>query len=145
LASIIKFNLFQKLIANGTETVDWDGANIRTALVTSSYTPSATTHDYWSDASANEVSGTNYSANGYVHTMTAVAESAGVSTIDGDDAVWSQSGSGFSSARYAVILVWKGTAATSPMFGYIDLTSDRGNVDGSLTLQWAGTGIFTIS
>lgn len=143
MATIVKYENFQKLILEGTVTVDWDTDAIKTMLVTSSYTPSAANHDYIDDAVANEVTGTNYTADGFVHTVSAPTQASGTATVDMDDATWAQHASGFTNARYAIIYKDTGTTSTSPVFGYIDMTSDRGNVDGSLTLQWAGTGVFT--
>ena len=83
MATINKYNKWQELQLNGTAVIDWDTDTMKVMLVTSSYTPSATTHDYISDADANEVSGTNYTAGGATIGSITVVESAGTSTIDG--------------------------------------------------------------
>ena len=51
----------EQLAWNGE--IDYDTNTIKLALLTSSYTPDDA-HDYWDDASANEVSGTGYTAGG---------------------------------------------------------------------------------
>ncbi len=43
--------------------IDWDADTLKLAILTSSYTP-ATTHQYFSDVSANQVTGTGYTAGG---------------------------------------------------------------------------------
>lgn len=47
-----------------TPNFDLISDDLRMALVTSSYTPDADGHDFWNDVSANEASGTGYTANG---------------------------------------------------------------------------------
>lgn len=49
-------------LANKEADIDTD--TIKAALVSSSYTPNRDTHDYWDDVVANEVTGTNWAANG---------------------------------------------------------------------------------
>lgn len=52
--------------------VDVDSDTIKAALVSSSYTPNRDTHDYWDDVVANEVTGTNWAANGVTLTTVAI-------------------------------------------------------------------------
>jgi len=61
--------------------ITWASDTIKCALLTASYTPNLGTHIHWSDISANEVSGTGYTAGGATlasktHTVT-VANSWG--------------------------------------------------------------------
>jgi len=146
MATITKYNLFLKGMFNGTANavIDFDTDTIKVALATASYSPSATTHDFFNDIT-NEVTGTNYVAGGAEITTKTLNESGGTVTFDGDSPTWSQSGSGFSTARYAIIYKSTGTAATSRLIGYIDMTSDKGNVAGDFTISWAGTGVFTVA
>lgn len=145
MASITLYNLQKQYQYDGTAVIDWNTDTIKCMLVTSSYTPSATTHNYIDDANTNEVSGTNYTAGGATIGSVSVSESGGTVTVDGADVTWTQSGAGFSNARYAIIYKDTGTPATSPMFGYIDFTSDKGNVSGDLTVQWNASGIFSVA
>ena len=146
MATITKYNLFLKGMFNGdtNAVIDFDTDTIKVALATSAYTPSASTHDFFNDIT-NEVTGTNYTAGGAEITGKSVTESSGTVTFDGADVTWSQSGSGFSNARYAIIYKSTGTASTSRLIGYIDMTSDKGNVAGDFTISWAGTGVFTVA
>lgn len=123
--------------------IDFNTDTIKLSLHTSTYTPNADTHVDFADVT-NEVSGTNYTSGGETITCT-VTETGGTVTVDGSNATWSQSGSGFNDARYAVLYKDTGTASNSPLIGYIDFTSDKGNVDGDLTVQWNASGIFTLS
>lgn len=145
MASIVKYNKWQEQALNGSGPIDWDTDTIKVMLVTSAYTPAPTTDNFINDVSANEVSGTNYTAGGETIGSISIVESAGVSTVDGADVVWLQNAAGFSNARYAVIYKDTGTPTTSPLVGYIDLTTDKSNVNGDLTIQWGAQGIFTQS
>ena len=130
-------------------SVDWDDnstTTVKIALATATYTPAVDTHDFFDDIT-NEVTGTNYTAGGNACGNKSVsAPSSGVVTVDADDpATWSESGTGFSDARYAVLYKDTGTASTSPVIAYYDLTTDQGNTTGDLTLSFDAAGIFTAS
>lgn len=56
--------IFGSTAAGNAPNIDYLSDDIRIALVTSSYTPNADTHDFWDDVVANEASGTGYTANG---------------------------------------------------------------------------------
>lgn len=145
MASIQKYNKWQEQALNGSGPIDWDTDTIKVMLVSSAYTPAPTTDSFINDVNANEVSGTNYTAGGETIAGISVVESGGISTINGNDVQWLQAAGGFSNARYGIIYKDTGTPATSPLVGYIDLTTDKSNVNGDLTIQWGASGIFTQS
>lgn len=143
------YGSYKGSLVDQADVVDWDDnstTTVKIALVTSAYTPAVDTHDFWNDVSANEVSGTNYTAGGNaVANKTVTGPSSGTITVDSDDpATWSQDAGGFSNARYAILYKDTGTATTSPLIGYYDLGSDQGNVSGDLTLSLS-TVLFTVS
>lgn len=143
MASIAKYNKWQEQALNGTGAIDWDTDTIKVMLVNSTYTPSPTTDNFLNDVDANEITGTGYTAGGETIASISVVESAGVSTIDGADVSWLQNAGGFTNARYGIIYKDTGVNTTSPLVGYIDLTTDKSNVNGDLTIQWGVSGIFT--
>lgn len=115
------------------------------ALVTAAYSPTSGTDDFWDDVSANEVSGTNYTAGGNAITSPTVSLAGGTITFDAaDPATWAQSGAGFSNSRRAIVYADSGTPGTSRLICYSDdFGSDKGNVAGNLTVTISATGIFT--
>lgn len=144
MATITKYNAFLKNQFNGTSVIDFDTDTLKVALVTNTYVPNAATHVFFSDIT-NQVTGTNYTAGGTAVAGKTLVEAAGVVTFDGNDVTWLQSATGFSTARYAILYKDTGTAATSPLIGYIDFTADKGNVTGDLTVQWGAGGVFTVA
>lgn len=142
MATIAKYNSFLKFQMDGTAPIDFNTDTIKVAITTSTYTPSATTHDYFNDIT-NEVSGTNYSSGGSSLASLSLTESSGTVTFDAADVTWSAHASGFSTGRYGIIYKSTGTSSTSPLFGYIDFVSDKGNVGGDLSLVWSASGIAT--
>lgn len=119
---------------------------LKCAIVTSVYTVNQNTHDFWDDASANEVSGTNYTAGGNAcATPTWTLDGAGDIDFDAaDPATWSQSGAGFSNGRRAILYYDTGTASTSRLVGYSDdFGADSGNVAGDFTVAFNAAGIYT--
>jgi hypothetical protein len=131
----------------GTGAIDIVNATVKIALVTSTETPDQDADDFWSDASANEVSGTNYTAGGNAVANITVGNptTAGLITVDGDDpATWSQSTAGFTNARRAILYEDTGTGTTSGLIAYSDaFSADRGNVDGDFSITLDAAGIFT--
>lgn len=125
----------KKNLWNGT--IDLDTNTIKCALVTSSYTPSQASHEFFSDIT-NEVTGTGYTAGGQALTTKVV--SADTSNHRGkftaDNVSWTSS---TITARGAVLYKDTGTASTSPLIGYIDFGSDKSSSSGTFTIQWDGT------
>jgi hypothetical protein len=129
----------------GTSAIDFAADTIKCALVASTYTPNQNTHEDFADIT-NEVTGTNYVAGGAaMATPTVTMDGAGLVTIDSaDPATWSQSASGFSTARRAIVYQDTGVAATSRLIGYSDaFTADKGNVDGDFDVTVNASGIAT--
>jgi hypothetical protein len=126
--------------------IDFDAATLKIAVVTAGYTPAQNTDDFWDDAQASEVSGTNYTAGGNVcANATVTMDGAGLVTIDADDpATWLQDASGFTNGRRLVLYSDTGTPATSPIFGYsADFGSDLGNLSGDFFAAINAAGFFT--
>lgn len=125
------------------EEIDWTADTIKVALVSSSYTPNQDTHDYWDDVSANEVSGTGYTAGGATLANCTVGYTAGtnVTKFDADDVSWTSS---TITARYAVIYdSTPGSGSTNPLIAYVDFGSDQSSSSGTFSITWSASGIFT--
>jgi hypothetical protein len=144
MATLAKYNSFLKYQFDGTAVIDFNTDTIKVALVTSAYTPSATTHDYFNDITS-EVTGTNYTAGGATLASLTLTESGGTVTFDAADVTWSYNATGFSNARYAIVYKSTGTAATSPLIGYVDFGADKGNTSSDLRIQWGASGVFTVA
>ena len=141
MASWLSYDAFKTAQYNGN-ALDFDtGATLKLALVTASYTPNRATHDFWDDVSANEVSGTNYTAGGTALTTKSLAVASNLLTFDADDITFAQHASGFTDARYAILYNDTGTPSTARLVAYNDLGSDRSNVNSDLVLQFP-TGLF---
>ena len=142
------YDIFRhKQVANNSEAIDLNtpgGNGIKIALVTSAYSPNQNTHDFWDDVSANEVSGTNYTAGGNVCANPGTSlDGSGNVVFDADDpATWSADGSGFSNARRAIMYRDTGTGSTSQLIAYSDdFGADKGNVGGDFSIALAAAGI----
>lgn len=142
MASKLYGNFFLKAL---NKEVDWDTDTIKVALVSSAYTPNQDSHDYWDDVSANEVTGTGYTAGGAtLASKTATYDSAtNVTVLDAADVVWSAS---TITARYAVIYDDAGaTNAQKVLIGYVDFGSDQSSTNGNFTVTWDATGIVRVT
>lgn len=126
--------------------IDLEAVTVKVAIVTSAYTPDQNLHDFWSDVSANEVSGTGYTAGGNAAaTPTVTLSGAGLVTFDAaDPAAWAQDAGGFTNGRRFIVYADSGVASTSLLIAYSDAeASDFGNVDGPVTLTLNASGIWT--
>ena len=118
---------------------------LKLALVSSTYTPSQNTHEFFSDV-VGQVAGTNYTAGGNVlASVTCTMDAVGLVTVDAaDPAMYAQSASGFSNARRAILYFDTGVTGTSRLLAYsADFGADIGNVALDLTLSLNVAGIYT--
>lgn len=131
-----------KLINGG---IDLDTDTIKVALLTSSYTPSIDSHDFFDDVSANESSGTGYTAGGATLASVTVTQdnTNDRAVFDASDVSWPSST--IANARYAVIYKSTGTAATSALIGYIDLGSTKSSNGDTFKIEWNASGILYLS
>ncbi|MEW6555093.1 MAG: hypothetical protein AB1384_12500 [Actinomycetota bacterium] len=118
--------------------LDAAGTTIKCALLGSGYTFDQETHDDWSDISANEVSGTGYTAGGAALANKALSEASRVTKFDADDVVWSNS---TITARYAVLY----EVSTGKLILCIDFGENMSSSGGSFTITWDAGGIFTLT
>ena len=122
------------------------GTTIKIALVTVAYVPDRAADAFFSDVSANEVSGTGYTAGGNEITSKTVTVSSNVITFDAaDPAAWAEDIAGFDDARFAILYKDTGVEATSPLIAYHDMTTDQGNTAGDFKISLSASGIATLS
>lgn len=145
MASWNLYDIFRQKQVAGQGQIDIDSVTIKCALVVAAYTPDQNLHDFWSDVSANEVSGSNYTAGGNACASPTVTMSgAGLVTVDANDpATWAQHATGFSNAVRAILYRDTGVGTTSELIAYSGAFTAGGNVDGPFTVQFDAAGIFT--
>lgn len=121
--------------------------NVYMVLATTSYTPAATTDTAYSNVSANEASGTGYTAGGQqVPTLTTTA-TGGTVTVNGGAQNWTSS---TITARYGV-LVYRASAGTPAaadrLIAYCDLTGggSLSSTNGTFNVTENGSGIWTFA
>lgn len=124
--------------AAGDAPIDLLSDTIKLALLANTHTPNQTTHEWFSDVSANEITGTGYTAGGATLATKTNTTSAKVNTFDCDDPSWS---SASFTARYAVAYKSTGTGSTSPLIGLIDFGADQTVASGTFTVQINASGL----
>lgn len=132
--------------ASGGAPIDFLSDTIKVALVTNSYTPALTTHDFWDDVSANELaSGDGYTTGGEtLASKTVSTPSSGTVTYDCADVTWTFTAT--KTFRYGVIYKSTGTGSTSPLIALIDFFgANTGIPAGTFTWQLHANGLFQIS
>ncbi|MGB2809122.1 MAG: hypothetical protein WBC22_15370 [Sedimentisphaerales bacterium] len=126
--------------------LDAAGDTLKCMLLDDIREPVDATDIHTDDMDANEVSGTNYTAGGETLANQVITLAAGTVTFDGDDIVWSASGTGFADARYAVIYIEAdATPANDRVICYADLGGNVGNTSGDLTLEMNASGIWILT
>jgi hypothetical protein len=110
-----KFNDFSEQLVRGVH--DFDANTFKVALASAA--PSA------SDTQLSQITtqlstGGGYTSGGETTTIT-IAEVSGTTTVSGTEIVWTGTGSGFGTFRYAVL--YNDTAANDPLIAWFDYGS----------------------
>lgn len=125
--------------------VDWDTDTIKVALCTSSYTPDQDAHDYFDDITNELATANGYTAGGATLASKTITYTGATNKLKLDAADTSWANTAFT-ARYAIIYLSTGTAATSPLLGYVDFGEDKTTKDnGTFLITWAADGILEIT
>lgn len=130
---------WQKQLDGSSVTV-WSSATIQISLHTG-YTFNNDTHDFFDDASASEITGTGYTANGV--TLSSKTSTYDTATdqirLDAADVSWTTS---TLSATDAVIWVnTAGASSTDPILGNIDFGATVTTTAGTFAITFDATGI----
>lgn len=126
-----KANLMNKI-------VDLEADTIQVALMDNVHVFSAT-DNVWTDVSANEISGTGYTANGAVLASATVTQAA-TTKFDGNDSAWTTA---TFTAYHAVL--WDNTVATDDLICSFDFGGAKTVTAGTFTIQWHANGIITLT
>jgi hypothetical protein len=126
-----KANLMNKI-------VDLEADVIQVALMDNSHVFTAT-NNVWTDVSANEISGTGYTANGVVLASATVTQAA-TTKFDGNDSAWTTA---TFTAYHAVL--WDNTVATDDLICSFDFGGAKTVTAGTFTIQWHANGIITLT
>ena len=122
---------------DGTALTDWDTDAIKPALLLT-HTESQDTHDFFNDASADEVAASSAYTAGCV---TLGSKTATYDTASDQTRLDAASTSSTISATEAVVCKSTGTASTSPLIGYIDLGGVVSTTDGTFQITWDASGV----
>lgn len=111
---------------------------IRVALFDNVHTFTST-HNQWSEISANEISGTGYTTKGELIANGAVTQAA-TTKYDGDDTSWTTA---TFTAYHGVI--YDDTLAADDLIANIDFGGAKTVTAGTFTIQWNASGIITLA
>ncbi len=123
--------------------LDLDLETHKVALFNNTITPNFSTDTAYGVGTyaTNEITGTGYTAGGATLTTTTVIESpAGTLMWDAADVAWA--GSTLSGVRCA--LIYADALAGNNAIVLVNFGADYATTAGTLTIQWAAGGIFTI-
>ena len=129
----------------GVGVIDLNGATMKIMLATSSYSPNVVTDEVVTTPMAFQVpTGTGYVDNGSAVTVTVVNQTPLTRVKISTDLVFTQDGTGFTTARYWVLYEASGTDADDKLVCYGDFGVDKSNVAGSLTIDFENTNSGTL-
>lgn len=125
--------------------IDIDTDTIKVMLLTNSHSNDPDTQEFIDDVSANQVSGTGYTAGGATLASKTLTQdnTNNKAVFDAGDITWS-SANGFT-ARYAVIYKDTGTAGTSPIIAIFDFGADKTASGSDFILTWNASGILSLA
>ncbi len=136
------FNDIKEQLLRGTHSLQ-SGADVIKVALLDGYSPNVDTHQTYGDVSANETGVAGHTAGGETLGSQTVAQNSttNAGVFDGADVTYSSLGAG--NPSHAVMYNDTPTAPANPiMFAWELVTNSNG---GDYTLQWAGTGIATVS
>lgn len=131
--------------------VSWSGSNvIKVLLLTDTYSPNQDSHDFYDDitaiSNAEVANGNGYTTGGKVMSLGSRVINVDTGTnetrLDGEDMIWTSS---TITAKYAIVYMDSGTAATSPLLGYADFGQNVASSNGNFTITWDSTGILKLT
>lgn len=124
---------------------DLDGDTLKIALLNDSYTPDLVNHDFFDDVSANEISGTGYTAGGATLASVAIAKDAVSNNVslDAADVTWSTTT--LSDVGYAVIYKSTGSDATSPLLFLVTFATSQDTSAANFAVNFSSSGIARFS
>ena len=134
------FGLTLEKCFNNGAAIDLEAEDNKVAMITDSATPDFDAHDFWADLSANEVSGTGYTAGGQLlatTTLTVGSPAAGQLKWDAVDAAWTTST--ITSAMASV--VYADAIASDPLVALHDFVTAASTTAGTFTIQWNASGL----
>lgn len=145
------FNYYKQAVMQGSLNL---GASppIYVMLVNNSYTPDVDLHKYRSSVTANEVSGTGYTAGGVALSGPNVQQNdvTNEGVLNGTAILWTPAT--FSSCLYAVLYGSSGLgAASDPLICAVDLGTDPSTANywaalaGTFKITWPATGILALT
>jgi hypothetical protein len=139
----VTFQEFSLDLANGVHNLGSD--TFKVALIDNTTVPTAAdATPRWADYSANEVSGTGYTAGGYTLTGVSTSEAAGVTTFDDTgNVLWSQNAAGPTDIYWAVL--YNDSASADQAIGFLDMGGAVSLVDGDVSITWNASGILTVT
>lgn len=116
---------------------------VKVLMCTDSETPDFTADNFRDDVTANEVSGTGYTAGGNTLTSTEITLASGVLTYDAADVSWASST--ISNAMAGVGYFARGGADTADELMFLsDFVTAASTTNGTFTIQWNASGIWTL-
>lgn len=136
--------IFNEFLLNMlSHQLDLVNDTIRVALFPESFVANRDTHLVWNDISASEVTGAGYVAGGAVLTGASLLKQDASDNVRflANDASWLES---TLTARYGVLYKDTGDPLTSVLIAAIDFGSSKASVNGTFTIQWNASGIFTL-
>ena len=132
------YNEFKEELLLGN--IDMDGHTFKMILVTG-YTPNIDSHNGYADVSANEESGTGYTATGVTLSNKAVTKDTtnDRAKFDADDVTWT----GLNVGTPSHAILYDDTHASDTLVAYWEVTTPTNG--GNYTLQFGANGIILLT
>jgi hypothetical protein len=132
----------QAMFHFGTGEINWTTGQTDVYCLLCGNTGPTKTHAHYSDVAGQLTATGNYTVGGNVMAPVTVALASNVAQFDAADTAWTAA---TFTAYFAIVNHGTLAGATNALISYHDLGGAQAVVSGTLTLQWAATGVFTIT
>lgn len=140
-------SLYTNAAKHLTSDVNYTSDTINVALVTSTYTPDQDAHEFFSSVTNELPTANGYTSGGVALAGKSVAVDTATNQVrfKASATAWTATTGNTITARKAVIYKSTGTAATSPLLGWVDFGVDVSATGAAFTITWDATqGLFYI-
>jgi hypothetical protein len=127
--------------------VDWTTDTIKAALTTSGYTPDQDAHEFFSSVTNELATANGYTAGGLTLASKTLTYDTATNQVrlDAADPTWTATPGNTITARRMVVYKSTGTAATSPLLGWVDFGQDVSATGDDLVVQLDATGLLRVT
>ena len=147
MPNVIYNNFKRRLFLNGVNSLNWTdpGTTVRVMLTTSSYVPDEDNHEFRSSVTNEIPNGGGYTTGGMIlpGKSLSVNTTSNAVTLNAGTATWTSST--ITNARYAILYIATGNAATDVLIAAYDFGVDKSSSNDNFSFVPNASGLLVLT